>query len=198
MQLDTDEVLMGPGAFKSCLEKADFGGFAAILYPARWLFQKAGDSLYLERCDRLWRIQADYPGPVAVRAGTRLRLARQCDVKTFRADFDAHSKTPVPTRDPAVHSVVKSGQGIAHFSWVRSEEEMRRKTTGWGHSKDRDWNPRLQQWISARRHPWRTVMATPFVTSESRFRLARVALSAAQAPRGGGTCDLRRITPPQC
>jgi hypothetical protein len=162
LQLDTDEVLMNLDIFKSCLNDAGAGKFAAMLYPARWLYQKVRNGIYLERCARFWRIQAGYPGPVAVRSGIKLRLARQCDVKTFRVDFSVNSDTPVPTGKSTVHRAVRLGQAIAHFSWVRSYEQMVAKSNSSGHAKDFDWKPEIRFWAWSASYPYLAFFLSPF------------------------------------
>ena len=177
LQLDTDEVLMDPSVFKSCLQEADSGGFAATLYPARWLYQKVRDGVFIERCARFWRIRAGYPGPVAVRAGGRLALARQCDASTFRVDFSMGSKTPAPTRDPTVHRAVRPDQAIAHYSWVRPLEEMLAKSESSSHARDFDWKPEIEFWAWSAKRPRLACVSSLFRGRGRRqwMRLSRLA-----------------------
>ena len=161
LQLDTDEVLMSAVVFNSCLGDADSGGFQALLYPARWIYQRVREGLYLERCGRFWRLQAGYPGPVAVRPGVWLKLARQCDVATFRVDFSLESRTPVPTGDPTVHRAVTCAQAIAHYSWVRSHQEMLGKSKSSGHARDFSWEPEIRFWAWSANYPDAATIISP-------------------------------------
>ena len=159
LQLDTDEVVVSTAILRSCLGEADSGGFAALEYPMRWLYQRAGKDRFLEISGRFWQPHPGFPGPIAVKAGTRLRHARQCDGRAFHVDYR-------PTRwargtGAKADRCVKPREAIVHFSWVRSEEEMRRKLRGFSHSKDRDWTGEFNRWVRAGAHPWLTATLTP-------------------------------------
>jgi len=143
----------------SCLDQADREGFGALDYPARYLYQHVRDGWYLERGRRLWRPAAAYPGAVAVRAGTRLRLSRQTDAALFRVDFSGRNTDPWHPRDAPVHRVVHPAQGIMHLSWVRSEAAMFAKTRTWGHAGERDWSTDVLEWVRRGDHPLRTIAA---------------------------------------
>ena len=173
LQLDTDEVLADPVHFVDCLKEAQRRGFAAMEYPARWLYRALGEDLYLERCSRFWRTAGGFPGPVAVRPGTRLRNARQCDVPLFRVDFRSANTDPWHCKNAPVHRVVNPQQGIVHYSWIREETELLRKTSAWGHSKE-NWSPEIRHWLWAGRHPLLASLATPFMSVTRRMRIARI------------------------
>ncbi|MDD5351268.1 MAG: hypothetical protein PHQ12_13745 [Chthoniobacteraceae bacterium] len=171
LQIDTDEVLADPAAFAACLEEAGERGFNAMEYPARWLFRDIGDGHYLERCTHLWRAAANYPGPVAVRPGVRLHCARQCDGRLFRVDFRPRNTDPYHGAAAPVHRVVRPAQGIFHYSWIREEAELLRKTAAWGHSRE-DWSAQIAYWRWAGRHPLLAVITTPLRPYARRFRIA--------------------------
>ena len=111
-----------PGRFVEAIARAHSEGRSALDYPARWLYGHVGGQIYLERCRRTWGISAGYPGPMAVKAGTTLRLARQCDVPIWRIDFRRRNTDPAHPRDARVDELVRPDEGIWHFSWVRSEK----------------------------------------------------------------------------
>jgi hypothetical protein len=161
VQIDTDEVLGSPARFVASVGRADAAGRSALDYPARWLYGHVGGRTYLERCRRAWGISAGYPGPVAVRSGTTLRLARQCDVPVWRADFRHRNTDPFHPRDVPVDETVDPSDAIWHFSWVRSEEEMRAKSTSSGHVDDLDWGKEIDRWLVRCRHPHLTTLLTP-------------------------------------
>ena len=173
LQLDTDEVLADSAEFASCLAQAQHSNFSAMEYPARWLYQSAGDERYLERCSRLWRAVAGFPGPVAVRPGVQLRNARQCDAPLFRVDFRKRNTDPCHHADAPVHRVVHPACGIIHYSWIRSEEELVSKTSAWGHSQE-NWDAEIRYWRWAGRHPRMAIMATPLMKYARRLRMARI------------------------
>lgn len=161
LQIDTDEVLANPALLVESIRRARAAGKSAVEFPARWLYGHVGGDKYLERCRRTWGIAAGFPGPVAVEAGTTLTLARQCDVPTWRVDFRRRNTDPAHPRDAQVDQRIRSGDGIWHFSWVRSEEEMRAKATTSGHLHDFDWGLEIDRWVSRCRHPYRTTLFTP-------------------------------------
>ena len=174
LQLDTDEVLADAGAFLNCLETAHRGGFNGMEYPARWLYRSLGENRYLERCSRFWKTIAGFPGPVAVRPGVRLCNARQSDAHLFRVDFCKRNTDPWHAPESPVHRAIPPGQGILHYSWIREEEELLRKTSAWGHSQD-DWKSEIAHWIWAGRHPLLASLATPLMPFTRRVRIAKIA-----------------------
>lgn len=179
LQIDTDEVLADPAAFAACLQEADQRGFTAMEYPARWLFRDIGEGRYLERCSRLWQAAANYPGPVAARPGVRLHCARQCNGTLFRVDFRRRNTDPFHGAHAAVHRVVRPAQAIFHYSWIRGEDELLRKTSAWGHSND-DWSAQIAYWRWAGAHPRLAVLSTPLRPYARRFRVVTPFLSPSQ------------------
>ena len=178
LQLDTDEVLGDPDEFLSCLREADEKGFGAMSYPSRWLYKRIGYRHYLEQCSRFWRTVGAYPGPIAVKNGTRLKLARQAETPSFYVDFRFKSTDFSGPPDTVVHRVIKPGQAIMHYSMVRNEQELRHKTKTWGHSNERNWNPDIERWAWSGRHPLLAMLVTPLVRNSStrrRLRVARIA-----------------------
>jgi len=181
LQLDTDEVLGNPGAFLSCLKTAHRIGFGAMEYPARWLYASLGNNRYLERCSPLWQTVAGFPGPVAIRPGNTLYTSRQCDTTLYRVDFRKRNTDPFHSPDAPVHAVVAERDGIIHYSWIRDESQLRRKTTAWGHSRD-DWSPEIRHWVWAGKHPILASLTTPFRRFPQRMRITHIPLASAQAP----------------
>ena len=177
IQLDTDEVLGDPEEFRRSIRDADRLGYTGLEYPSRLLHQHVRDNIYLEQCNRLWTVAGFYPGPVAVRSGSRLTLARQGDVTLYRADFRATNTDPAHPTDAPVHRVVKQRQAIMHYSMVRSDEHMRAKSRASGHAGDFDWDRLIAKWQWNRAHPLLTVAGTPLQHGPGRrfLRLARIA-----------------------
>jgi hypothetical protein len=161
LQIDSDEVLGNQRRFVESLLRADRAGMDALDYPARWLYGHVGGDRYLERCRRLWGITAGYPGPVAVRAGTTLTLARQCKVPTWHVDFRGRNTDPAHARDTRVDEQVRPEDAIWHFSWVRSEADMRAKSLTSGHAHEIDWHREIDRWLYRCRHPHLTTLLTP-------------------------------------
>ncbi len=161
VQIDTDEVLGSPRRFVEAIGRAHAEGRSALDYPARWLYGHVGGQLYLERCRRTWGVSAGYPGPTAVKAGTVLELARQCDVPIWRIDFRRRNTDPAHPRRARVDELVRPDEGIWHFSWVRSEREMRDKAASSGHVDEVNWGKEIDRWLERCRHPRLTTLLTP-------------------------------------
>lgn len=161
LQIDTDEVVGSTAHLEQALRSADAAGKSAVDFPARWVYAHVRDRLYLERCTRLWGICAGFPGPIAVKRGTELTLARQCEQPLWRVDFRQRNTDPAHPRDARVDGTVSPKDGIWHFSWVRSEQEMRLKATTSGHVRDFDWSREIDLWLRRKHHPWATTLLTP-------------------------------------
>jgi hypothetical protein len=174
LQLDTDEVILDSGEFVSCLEEADLRGATGLEYPMRYLYTRTRSGRFLEMSSRRWGTIANYPGPVAVAAGTVPRHARQADVDLFRVDFAANNTDPRHPSDAVVHRVIRPDSGILHYWWVRSDEHLRRKA-GWsGHADTYSQPKRLRDWQWRRRHPLLAALSAPFQPMDNRFRITQL------------------------
>lgn len=176
IQLDTDEVLANPETFLSSLEEAAKSGFDGLEYPARWLYRQVSPGRFLETCSRFWGVAASYPGPVAVRAGTRLKLCRQSDVKNFRVDFLAKSTSAFHSKNAPVHKTINLTEAIIHYAWVREPEEMAKKSKSSSHANDFSWSSFLKHWTWSGRHPFLATLITPLQPNihTRRLRIARI------------------------
>lgn len=174
IQLDTDEVLQDPDTFRSCLAEAAGRGATGLEYPSRYLYARTPHGKFLEMSSRWWGTMGNYPGPVAVVAGTTPRHARQAEVDLFRVDFSPHNTDPRHPFDAVVHRAVSPDAGILHYYWVRSEENMVRKTRWSGHADTYSQPKRLHDWQWRMKHPLLTVLSAPFQPVDNRFRLTRL------------------------
>lgn len=173
IQLDTDEVMLDPARFLRSLERAEATGTSALHYPSRWLYSRASGGRYLEASTRFWRPAASYPGPLAVRAGSRLTRSRQTADPTYRVDLRPWNTDPAHPSKAPVHEVIPAGSAVLHYSWVRDEATIRRKF-GWsGHASDYSRPIVFERWSSRQRHPWRTVLTNPLRRREW-FRLVDI------------------------
>lgn len=184
LQLDTDEVIPSFGTFFGVLRRAEDHGAAALDYPARWLYARVGDvaggGRYLEASTRSWRAAAGFPGPLAVRPGVRLHCARQVQsAPHYRVDLRPWNTDPAHAHGTIVHEVVPIRDAVVHYSWVRSDEYMRRKL-GWsGHSPFLG-DPRLyRRWVWRSKHPYLIAATAPFRSAPARYRIATVRPEAA-------------------
>jgi hypothetical protein len=175
LQLDTDEVMLSPAAFFGALGRAADAGAGGLDFPARWLYTRTAPGSYLEQTTRFWRRTASYPGPLAVRSGTRLRLARQADVALHRVDFRSANTDPWHPKDAPVHEVIAADEAVMHFSWVRDPDVIRRKF-GWsGHTDEMSPPAIYRRWAWRTRHPILTALGTPVRTrADGWYRLSSV------------------------
>ncbi|WP_165372813.1 hypothetical protein [Pengzhenrongella frigida] len=174
LQLDTDEVMLDPGAFFRSLQHGEDAGAAALDYPARWLYARVGPGRYLEASTRFGRPSATYPGPLAVRSGTTLRFCRQADATLYRVDLRPWNTDPFHPRAAVVHEVVEPAEAVLHFSWVRPDETMRRKFAWSGHAEDYTRPVVYRRWVRRARYPRTTALTSPFRRFDP-FRLVTVA-----------------------
>jgi hypothetical protein len=166
LQLDTDEVVPSPRVFFGALGKADAQRFAGLDFPARRLYSRVRAGRYLEYSRRFGRVAASYPGPVAVRAGTTLRLARQADVSLYRVDVRPHGTDPWYRRDAPIHEVIGVDEAVLHFSWVRTHEIMLRKFAWSGHAPEIDGPIEYRAWVRRTRRPHLAAFASTFRSSD--------------------------------
>lgn len=173
LQFDTDEILPRTEALLHQVGIADAGGADAVDFPLRDIYAATAGGRYLERCSRLWTTQAAYPGPLAVRAGTTLTVARQAGgVRHHRVDLARRNTDPSHPRDAPVHAVIDRDDAVLHMSWVRTEAQMLEKSrvSGYAHTFDRE--RELARWRWRMRHPMLTAASAPFVhRGFGRFRL---------------------------
>lgn len=157
IQLDTDEVLLDPGALLGAIGEAESRGCAAVEYPARYLYSRSRSGWMLESARPLWRRRAGYPGPIVVRPGATLVHCRQTPLPALRVDLSATNTDPAHPADAIVHRVIRPEQAILHYSWVRDDEYMTRKAAWSGHSDT--YTSWLSGWRWRTRHP---VLAVAF------------------------------------
>jgi hypothetical protein len=176
IQLDTDEIVPTPSVFGNHIARAHDRAAEALDYPARVLYARTADGVFLEQSRRFWGWQAAYPGPVAVRAGTTLSFARQAEAAPlYRVDMAPWNTDPAHPRWARVHAVVRPGDAVLHMSWVRTEAQMAEKAVVSGHASSRDWTRELRTWRTRARHPVRTALAAPFTGDPvQRYRMSRL------------------------
>jgi hypothetical protein len=173
IQLDTDELLRSPSTFTAQLAIADQRGADALEFPARIIHARTPSGRFLEQCGRFWTTQSAYPGPVAVRAGSRLSHARQAAGSPMhRVDVAPWNTDPAHPWNAPVHAVISPAEAILHMSWVRTEAQMAEKRLVSGYAGAVRWDAELRRWRSRARHPWLTAAGTPVARNPlRRFRV---------------------------
>jgi len=172
LQLDTDEVIPDSTVFMQQIEKSQHAGADALYYPSRWLYQHIRGEYFLERSTRFWRIAASFPGPLAVKAHSRLQFARQTRTPGYRVDF-----RPIGTDcwSPShVDSVIPPEHGIIHYAWVRTKTQMALKAANHGDLAKSATKSREQaQWEWCGRYPLLAVAISPVLRRFKGRRMLR-------------------------
>lgn len=137
LQLDGDEVLPSVEALTTVLRAADREGIGVVEWPMRVLYRRRRDGSYLEIANRDGSPHLEYPGPIAVRSGTRLSHARRTDAPFLRvvAEGDQLSTQVARAPEPGEHrhAGLPLSQVVVHNSWARSPRSVRAKLASWGH-----------------------------------------------------------------
>jgi hypothetical protein len=184
IQVDTDEIVTSAATLRRHLELAEQRAAEALAFPLRDVYARTSSGRFLEHCGRFWTTQAAYPGPVAVRAGTRLSVARQAGTAPlYRVDVAPRNTDPAHPFDAPVHAVIPRADAILHMSWVRTESQMAEKRIVSGYAGGRDWDRDLARWRRRSRHPWFTSAGAPFARDPfGRFRVIELPRFAEQGP----------------
>jgi len=159
LQLDTDELLPNPARLVELLEQAGRQGIPAVEWPMRVFFQRLPDGRFLEVCRRTGGGHYEYPGPIAIRPGTTLAMARHTGGPFLRAVVQGDTQSLQVSRptEPGEQRLefCAEDEAIVHFSWVRTPAEIRCKIASWGHADGwRSWRFYHLYWKSAP-HLWR-------------------------------------------
>lgn len=138
LQLDTDEVLPDVEALVRVLKVAEEEGLTAVEWPMRVLYRRTRHG-YLQVCAADGTEHYEYPGPVAVRPGTRLVHCRKVDVDFLRPVVRGDASSYQVVREPEPHEVrrelLDTDEVVVHNSWARSPASVRRKVASWGHNE---------------------------------------------------------------
>ena len=139
LQIDSDEILPDLPALHRAIDEADRLGIDAVEWPMRVLFRRLRDGRYLQVVTADGAPHVEFPGPIAVRAGTRLTEARRAAGSFLRPHADVHSSSLQLRRPPEPGEVrvpmLSADVAILHNSWARRPAEMRAKVASWGHNQ---------------------------------------------------------------
>lgn len=139
LQLDNDEYLPAPERLAEALDAADAAGVGILDWPMRVLYRRTRRHVY-EVVGASGQPIYEYPGPIAVRAGTRLREARKAEGAFLRLVVrgDASSEQVRRAPEPGEHrlELLSADDAILHNSWARSPRAIARKIASSGHARD--------------------------------------------------------------
>jgi hypothetical protein len=137
LQLDTDEVLPRQGPLIQMLAEAERRDIGAVEWPMRVLFRKLGSGRFLEVCAKSGADRFEYPGPVAIRPGSRLVNARRTTSAFLRPVVrgDVSSlQVCRPLETGERRTTCESADAILHNSWARDAVSIRQKIRSWSHN----------------------------------------------------------------
>jgi hypothetical protein len=122
----------------------------------RVMFKQLDATRFLEVATRFRRPFAEYPGPIACRPNVRLTLARRTDARLWVVGMRDGLWDRLSRRQPEANDYIGSRDAVLHFSWARSEDEIRRKLRSWSHSHDFDTDAYLTNvWLGSETR-WRS------------------------------------------
>jgi hypothetical protein len=137
VQLDNDEYLPRAELLHAAINEAERQGIDAVEWPMRVLYRRTRTRVF-EVVTRRGSPSYDYPAPILVKAGARLRDARRAtgDFLRLVVRGDAESLQVSRALDPGEHRVDFLGHedAIVHNSWARDPAATRQKMASWGHS----------------------------------------------------------------
>ena len=137
IQVDNDEVLPRFDAVTEAIDHAEARGLDAVDWPMRVLYRRLRHG-YLEVCARDGQPRYDYPGPIAVRAGTTLTEARRTGGPFLRPVVAGDTRSADVAREPGPNEVRLPGlspqDALLHNSWGREPADVARKIRTWGHA----------------------------------------------------------------
>lgn len=139
LQFDTDEVLPDFLDLLKVLNCADAQGIPAVEWPMRVLFHTLPDGRFLEVCAADGSDHFEYPGPIAVRPGAKLKNARRVEGAFLRpvvAEDNQSLQVKHPVGEGETRTILENtSSAILHQSWARSPESIRSKIASWGHNE---------------------------------------------------------------
>ena len=161
VELDTDEVMPDAGYFATRLSDIP-AEYHACFWPMRVMFKQVSPTRFLEVSTRFRTLCWEYPGPVACRPGVRLTHARRTSSLAWTFGVSYSLWNLLNRTSVRANARIAAQKTVVHLSWARSDEEIRRKVRGWGHSRDFDteayvrdvWGHAETRWRSYRNfHP---------------------------------------------
>lgn len=138
LQIDNDEILPDIEVLLEAIGEAAARSLEAIEWPMRVLYRRLASGTFLEVCSVGGRPSYDYPGPIAVRSGSRVVEARRTRGSTLRVTVRGDTRS-LQLAQPAGAGELRlemldHAQAIVHNSWGRPRADIRRKIGTWGHA----------------------------------------------------------------
>jgi hypothetical protein len=202
LQLDTDEIIANWKVFVAQIQYANANEFDAVYFPSIYVYKLISRTLALESCRRWGVRQPGYPGPLCVRAGTKLYLSRRSRGRTLHVACQGALDTVIEQNATISAVRVPESDCVVHITKGRTPEYMKKKFETWSHSKDRSYALDLKYWNLVRVCPWLFLFTSHLVRGNKldKFRLFMIPKSVS-ALFGNTTLDgdvVHKSTKLQC
>ncbi len=139
LQIDTDEVIPTADRLLQLLGLAEERGLDGVEWPMRVLYRRLRDGRYLQVVNADGSDHFEYPGPIAIRARSRVTEARRTAGSFLRplVEGDVRSLQVARPTGPGETRVscLAGDEAILHNSWARSRSDVRRKIASWSHNE---------------------------------------------------------------
>jgi hypothetical protein len=194
LQIDTDEVITSWSVLYECVRRADDSCCESLYFPSIYVYQLISNRLALESCRRMGVRQAGYPGPIAVKSGTKLYLSRRTLAKPLHYRWETGFSTVIEPSAVVATYPIATSDCIVHFSRARSSEYMVKKFSTWGHAKDRDFSDDMRFWHMVAKYPIVGMVLShcfrgPHVTQLRPFLLSEKVRSIIRTNNIDGSCS---------
>lgn len=139
VQIDNDELLPHPARLVDMIEVARSERLGGVEWPMRVLYRTGPRGRYYEVCTAAGAPNHEYPGPVAVAAGSRTVDARRCSGPFLRPFVPQAQGSLQLSRPPASDEIrvgcLEPSDAIIHNSWARTPASVHQKVRNWGHNQ---------------------------------------------------------------
>jgi hypothetical protein len=176
--------------FAAELDYASSNNFDSLYFPSIYVYQLISRNMGLESCRRWGKRIPGYPGPLCVRAGSDLYLARRSRGNPYHVACRRSFNTVIEPHATVSGNTVNQSDCVVHITKGRTPKYMAQKFKTWSHAKDRDYSLDMKYWEMVRTYPWLFLYASHFIPRNrlDKFRLFRIPESVRELI-GGNTID---------
>jgi hypothetical protein len=139
VQIDNDELLPHPDRLTNVLSIAASERVPAVEWPMRVLYRRGSRGRFFEVRTSTGAPNHEYPGPIAVAAGSHAVEARRCSGPFLRPFAPQAQGSLQLSRPPASDEIrigcLEPSDAIVHNSWARDPASVHQKVRNWGHNQ---------------------------------------------------------------
>jgi hypothetical protein len=149
VQVDTDEIVPDFQLVLNLINEAELQECESIWFPQRWLYMYPYKYVGIEWCKRGGRRNSVYAGPIVIRSGTNVVLARRTAGKGLHVNRRESNVSPHADNFAVSHRQIEDDLCLLHMSQVRSYTAWMDKIRSWSHSRDVDYRSSRVFWLIA-------------------------------------------------